>query len=74
MSVLESSLARWGIGLMSSATTTAIELFLFDRTEQLVVFPVTAVALVGESPELKRIDKTALSALEATGPCVYAVC
>jgi hypothetical protein len=32
------------------------------------------VALVGESLAINQGIKTALSALEATGPCVYAVC
>jgi hypothetical protein len=57
MSVLEIPLVRWGIGLMSSATTAAIGLFLFDGTEQLVVFLVAAVALVGEPLVLKQAVK-----------------
>jgi hypothetical protein len=42
---------------MSSATTAAIGLFLFDGTEQLVVFLVAAVALVGEPLVLKQAVK-----------------
>ncbi|MEF8973517.1 MAG: hypothetical protein V5A15_01395 [Haloarcula sp.] len=57
MSVLEIPLVRWGIGLMSGATTAAIGFLFFDGTEQLAVFVVAAVALIGEPLVLKQAIK-----------------
>lgn len=54
MSVLEIPLVRWAIGLTSGGTVAAIGLLLFDGTEQLAVFIVAAVALVGEPLVLKK--------------------
>jgi hypothetical protein len=54
MSVLEIPLVRWMIGLTSSATVAAIGFLVFDGTEQLVVFGIAAVALVGEPLVLKK--------------------
>jgi hypothetical protein len=54
MSVLEIPLVRWGIGLTSGSAVAAMGLLFFDGTEQLAVFAVAAVALVGEPLVLKR--------------------
>lgn len=54
MSVFEIPLVRWAIGLFSASVVAAAGFFVFDGTEQLVVYAVALAALVGEPLVLKR--------------------
>jgi hypothetical protein len=48
MSVLEIPLVRWAVGVVSASMVATIGFLFFDGTEQLAVYLVAAVALVGE--------------------------
>jgi len=54
MSVFEIPLVRWAVGLSSASVVAAIGFFVFDGTEQLVVYAVALSALVVEPLVLKR--------------------
>jgi hypothetical protein len=55
MSVLKNPLVRWAIGLTSASIAAAMGYFVFEGTEQLLVYLVAAVVLVGEPFVLKQV-------------------
>jgi hypothetical protein len=57
MSVFESPLVRWTIGLFSASMFAAAGFFVFDGSEQLAVYAMAVVALVGEPFVLKQVAK-----------------
>ena len=55
MNVFNIPLVRWAIGLTSASIAAAMGYFVFEGTEQLVVYFVAAVVLVGEPFVLKQV-------------------